>query len=211
MEFAEAISYMGAVALISLSGAMAPGPVTAVTIARGAQSPHAGAWVAVGHAVVELPLIALVYFGVGEAFKLPLVKVLIGAAGGLILLWMGIGMLRDFDRAEQAAAPAGHTRSPFMAGLLLSIANPYFLIWWATAGAVLVGKSLPWGVAGFFMLVPAHWLIDFGWLYFLSAFAFSGGKFFGQKLQQGAFILCGLALLYFGGYFLASAGLGWRS
>ena len=41
---------------------MAPGPVTAVTISKGNESPHAGGLVAVGHGVVEFPLmIALLW------------------------------------------------------------------------------------------------------------------------------------------------------
>ena len=51
--------------LISLSGVMAPGPITAVTIGKGSVSPYAGALVAVGHGIVEFPLMAAVYFGAG--------------------------------------------------------------------------------------------------------------------------------------------------
>jgi len=43
-------------ALISLSGVLAPGPMTAVTVGEGTRSPHAGAWIAVGHGIIEIPL-----------------------------------------------------------------------------------------------------------------------------------------------------------
>ncbi len=46
--------------LISLSGVMAPGPMTTVAVGKGSESPHAGALVAVGHAIVELPLMVAV-------------------------------------------------------------------------------------------------------------------------------------------------------
>jgi len=35
--------------------------------------------------------------------------------------------------------------------------------------------------------------------------SFRGNRFFGKKLQQGVFIVCGLALVYFSGYFMAAA------
>jgi len=193
---------------LSMSGVLMPGPVTAVTIARGADSPHAGAWVSVGHGVVEFPLMALIYFGGGELFKLEPVKVGIGFAGGVVLLWMGAGMLREFDEAdvlEKAEGTKGVSRSPFMAGMFLSAGNPYFLVWWATVGAALVASSLEFGLIGFAVLAISHWLCDLAWYYFLSALSFSGGRFFGRRLQQGAFIVCGLALLYFAGFFLAKS------
>ena len=46
---------------ISLTGVMLPGPMTAATIAKGYSDKHAGAWIAAGHAVVEVPIIAIIY------------------------------------------------------------------------------------------------------------------------------------------------------
>lgn len=47
---------------ISLSGVMAPGVITAATLAAGTRNPHAGALVAVGHGIVCA--IALTGFGI---------------------------------------------------------------------------------------------------------------------------------------------------
>jgi len=148
-------------------------------------------------------LMALIYFGVGELFKISGVKIGILGVGGLVLIWMGVDMLRHFRSVGVSEQPA--VSSPFVAGILLSAGNPYFLIWWATIGAALVGKSLQFGWLGFVLLAVFHWLCDLVWYYFLSALAYRGGKFFGQKLQQGVFLVCGLALLYFAGNFLADA------
>ena len=51
---------------ISLTGVMLPGPMTAATIAKGYGDKNAGAWIAVGHAVIEVPLIAAIYLGLGH-------------------------------------------------------------------------------------------------------------------------------------------------
>jgi threonine/homoserine/homoserine lactone efflux protein len=208
MELASVISFILTVVMISLSGVLMPGPVTAVTLTGGSRSPHAGAWVALGHGVVELPLMALIYFGVGALFKIAAVKTGIGLAGGAVLLWMGAGMLRDYRKVKAPDAEGlGSGRSPFAAGMVLSLANPYFLVWWATAGAALVTQSFQFGLIGFAILAASHWLCDLVWFYILSIMSFHGGKFFGQRLQQAVFIICGLALFYFSGYFLAAAVL----
>jgi len=58
-------------AVISLTGVMLPGPLTAATIAKGYSDKHAGAWIAAGHAVIEIPLIAAIYFGLGHFISSP--------------------------------------------------------------------------------------------------------------------------------------------
>lgn len=192
--------------LISLSGVMSPGPLSAVTVGKGSESPHAGALIALGHGVVELPLIGLVALGMGTLFKLPYVKMAIALIGGGLLLWMGVGMLRDVKGAR-VSANGGH-RFPFVAGVLLSAGNPFFLIWWATVGAGLVGHALEFGPGGLLALTVTHWLCDFGWSYFLSALSFKGGAFFGRRFQQAIFLLCGVFLLFFGGKYVVEGVAG---
>ncbi len=45
--------------LISLSGVMAPGPMTAAAIESGTRRWHAGIFLALGHAIVKIPLIII--------------------------------------------------------------------------------------------------------------------------------------------------------
>jgi threonine/homoserine/homoserine lactone efflux protein len=189
--------FLSEVVLISLSGVMAPGPMTTVIVGKGNKSPHAGALIAVGHGIVEFPLMVAVYFGIGYMLNLPYVKTGIALVGGAFLLWMGIGMLRSVRQA--AISEKDDARSPILAGILLSVGNPYFLIWWATVGVALVLRSVEFGLIGFLVLAVTHWLCDFVWAYFLSALSFKGGQFFGKRFQQVVFALCGVMLLYFSG------------
>ena len=185
---------------ISLSGVMAPGPVTSVVVGKGSESPHAGALVALGHGVVELPLMVAVYYGVGRLLELPHTQAIIALAGGLFLLWMGLGMLRRLRQGVDLEEQTGHT--PFAAGILLSAGNPYFLVWWATVGAALISRSAAFGLGGFLAFGLAHWACDFAWDYGLSALSFQGGKALGARFQRGIFLLCGMALIFFGGRFV---------
>lgn len=183
--------------LISLSGVLAPGPITAVAVSKGSRSPLAGTQVAIGHGLVELPLMAAVYWGVGSTLNSVLIRFAIGAAGGLFLLWMGIGLLRDSRRCEILKGTGKH--SPVLSGVFFSIGNPYFLVWWGTVGAVLIMRSLTFGILGFTAFALGHWICDLGWNTLLSWISFRGGQFFGQKFQQVVFFISGIMLLFFGG------------
>ena len=57
------------VIVISFSGVMMPGPVFAVTLTKSYKSPWAGTQIALGHAVIEVPLILLIYFGFAQFFQ----------------------------------------------------------------------------------------------------------------------------------------------
>jgi len=189
--------------LISLSGVMAPGPITAVTVSKGTKSPHAGAIIALGHGIVEIPLMILILYGFGEILKIAYIKAIIGLLGGLFLLKMGLNLLQGIKQAKINSSNNPH--SPLMAGIILSLANPYFLIWWATIGSILIFRSITFGLFGFVIFMILHWSCDFFWCYFLSALSFKGGQFFGKRLQQVLFAICGVFLLFFSAKFIYDA------
>jgi len=136
---------------ISLSGVMAPGPVTALTIAMGKRKPLAGALIAVGHGIVEFPLMILIVIGIDRVLKLPAAQIIIGFAGGLFLLTMATGMIRDLSSGGlgQDASAGG---SPVIMGIVLSAGNPYFLLWWATVGLRLASEVSGLGALAFVAL-----------------------------------------------------------
>ena len=116
---------------LSLSGVMSPGAVTAATIAHGTHSKHAGALIAVGHGIIEIPLIFLIMLGLGTILKIHFVEIAIGLAGGVFLIWMGSQMLRQIRRPDFAPEKT-YTTGPIATGFILSISNPLFLLWWAS-------------------------------------------------------------------------------
>lgn len=189
--------------VISLSGVMAPGPLTAITIGKGTESPHAGAMIAMGHGMVEFPLMILIFLGLGSLLNLPYVRIGIGLAGGLFLLLMGIDMLRGLKTVNVGSNR--YVRSPLFAGVLLSAGNPFFLLWWATIGAALILRSVNFGILGFAIFALVHWSCDLIWCYTLSTLSFKGGQFFGGRLQQVIFGICGVLLLFFSSKFIINA------
>ena len=189
--------FLSEAVLISLSGVIAPGPVTAVVIGKGNESPWAGTLVALGHGIVEIPLMVAVYLGVGQLLDSTVVAASVGIIGGIFVVWMGIGMLRGLR--QNALNPKVDRRSPLASGILLSIANPYFLVWWGTVGAALILRSFEFGLVGFIAFAIGHWLCDLAWDSFLGMVAYKGGQFFGNRFQHGVFALSGILLLFFGG------------
>jgi len=192
---------------VSLTGVLAPGAMTAATIAHGTRTRWAGLQIALGHGLVELPLIGLLLVGLHLVFQMPSVQIAIGLLGGAFILWMGWGMLRR-PSSEMQNAGTPQNRSAILAGLVLSAANPYFLLWWATLGLNLALDARQLGLAALVLFAVIHWTCDLVWLTILSFGAFYTQKtagLFGRKIQKAILIVCGLALLFFGGKFLFDA------
>jgi threonine/homoserine/homoserine lactone efflux protein len=198
------LAALGTIIVTSLSGVMAPGPMFTVTLAKSLKSPWTGVQVALGHAVIEVPLILLVYFGLAQFFQNSVVQLILSVVGGGMIVWMGF----DLFRARRKLAREGKdTRyNAFTAGIVMSGLNPFFLVWWVTVGSLLLMNFLnavgTWGLP-FFVVV--HWLCDLVWLSIVSFTIFKTHRFWGQGVQEWVFIILSLALLYFGGQFIVKA------
>jgi threonine/homoserine/homoserine lactone efflux protein len=196
------VPFLSSVAVISLSGVMMPGPMFAVAVARSYRSQFAGVQMALGHAIVEVPLMLLIYFGLARFFDREPVQVALYLVGGSILVWMGSAMFRKMGRsvAEGAELPYNSV----IAGVVTSAINPFFFLWWAAVGSMLVMKSLTFGLIGFTLLIIVHLGCDFGWLSFISNIVHRTQSRWKEKFRAGLFIACSFLLIGFGGWFLSS-------
>jgi len=197
-------SFLIQVVLVSLSGVLAPGPVTTATLAAGTHRKHAGAYIALGHALVEFPLMLLIIAGMGKIFQLRSMSIGIGLLGGGFLIHLGVSLLRSLNRPESAANPR-NTRHPFWIGVILTGGNPYFLIWWATVGLKLSSEAVRLGSLAFVVFTLTHWLCDLVWLEILSQASYRGTQVFGARSQKWVLSLCSLALIGIGLSFLYDA------
>ena len=93
---------------ISFSGVMMPGPMFAVTLAKSYRSPWAGTRIALGHAVIEVPLILLIYFGFAHFFENSIVQLVLSILGGSMIVWLGIGMFRTRSTCPTALLPPAY-------------------------------------------------------------------------------------------------------
>jgi threonine/homoserine/homoserine lactone efflux protein len=178
--------------------------MTSLALERGRVSPHAGAILAFGHGIVEMPLVLLLYFSLTLALDRPAAQTAIGAVGGGFLLLMAVMMFRDLGRPEGAAPPA-RTGNTLLLGMLMSAVNPYFLVWWVTVGAALVATARAFGVWGFVLFALLHWLCDCGWLWFLSFAVHRGAALYGPRFRRGVLLVSGVCLAAFGLVFMVYA------
>ena len=201
----DLLIFLSQVVVISCTGAMQPGPVTATAISIGTRNRNAGALLAIGHGIIEFPLMVVIILGMARFFKLPKVQIVIGLAGGAFLILMGIQSLLSL-KAKADAQPKALKSKPILAGIILSAGNPYFLIWWATVGLALATQATKWGIWAFALFALAHWSVDLIWLQILSWTSFKGSSLLGPRIQQIVLVICALALFGFGVFFVYNAG-----
>jgi len=204
-------------AVISLTGVMLPGPMTAATIAKGYSNKHAGVWIAMGHAIVEIPLIAAIYLGFGHLINLPYVVKVIHIAGGLTLIYLGFRMFRTAGNMPTSQV-SGLPSSSLVTGIVLTGANPGFYMWWVfvgtnlivgnvSVGNITIGGAATFGLSGVVSFALAHWCCDLAWSEFLSVSTFKSRRWWTQKVQKIVFSVCALILVGFGVWFCLSAFL----
>jgi len=196
------VAFLTSVVVISLSGVMMPGPMFAVTVARSYKSPMAGAKIALGHAIVEVPLMLAIYFGLGRFFDSAPVQIALYLVGGSLLIWMGSSMFRK--RNQPIEEGGGLKYNSIVTGAITSAANPFFFLWWAAVGSMLVMQSLAFGVQGFVLLIIIHSLCDFGWLILISNVVYRTQSRWRDKFRVGLLIACSFLLIGFGGWFITS-------
>ncbi|MHA1771742.1 MAG: LysE family transporter [Candidatus Thorarchaeota archaeon] len=129
--------------LLSLTGALAPGPLSAAVIQNAAKRGRLfGILPMVGHAIVEIGIIAVIIISVHALVLTPFMISLIMGAGGLVVIFFGLLALRDYrysveqlettkEAQDNSVATAA---SATVQGALVSILSPYFLLWWFTIG-----------------------------------------------------------------------------
>jgi len=194
--------FLLSVAGISLTGVMLPGPMTAATVAKGYRNKNAGASIALGHGVIELPLIAAMYLGVGHFLGLPAVVDGMYVAGGVALFYLGFRMFRTAGDAPDEVG--GLPASSVVTGIVVTGTNPAFYVWWITVGAALIAGAARFGTIGIVLLAVVHWPCDLIWSEFLSMGTFRSRKWWTGKVQRIVFSVCALILLGFGGWFVFS-------
>ena len=196
------VLFLFKVFIISFSGAIQPGPVTAATIALSSRYKYAGGFLALGHAIIEFPLMILIVLGMDIFLKSVSTQIVIGLAGGVFLLIIGIRMWSSLNAVNYQTTTQYTITRPLLAGLVLSAGNPYFLLWWATVGLALATEARTLGIWAFVLFTIAHWLCDFIWLQALSWANYKGSILLSPQNQHRLLKICSIALFGFGLFFV---------
>ena len=89
-------------------------------------------------------------------------------------------------------------------GAVLSVVNPFWLIWWATVGTNWVLWSLAAGATGVVVFYLGHILSDLGWYSTVSLVVARGRQLISLRVYRGLLLACGVALIGLGVYFAVS-------
>lgn len=190
--------------VVGLSGALTPGPTLAVAVV---ETSRRGFWggplVICGHILYEFPVFLALVLGLGAMLQRRLVFGITGAAGGVFLIVMATAMLRRAGKVGlEAPIHANKHGKPILAGLLTSVANPYFALWWATIGLSYIALSQPYGMAGVSAFYSGHLAADTASFFSIGAVVSVGGKrWMNDRVYVWILRVCGLFLLALGLYF----------
>jgi len=199
--------------LIGFSGAMMPGPMLGVTIEASLKKGWtAGPLTVLGHGILEFILIIIMMLGLKDFFANPTVAGFIGLFGGAFLLWMGYGMIKSginksVSLENRQAAKSTGMKNLVLAGALVSLANPYFILWWASAGMELTRQAYTVGLIGVAVFFVGHILSDLVWYSAVSTAFSKGKKLISDAVYHKVVLVLGIFIVGFSVYFIGS---GWK-
>lgn len=198
----------GTAFVTALSGALMPGPVLFVTVRHSASGGRAaGPLVVLGHALVEVPLMAAVILGLQPILRRETFVAGVGLAGGVVLLMMSASMLRSLPglhlpgRQEVEDGNGPGARSVVAAGALTSVSNPYFFVWWATVGLKFLGEAARFALLGYAVFYVGHVLADLGWYSAVSESVHRGRRVLSDRAYRWLVGALALALAGFAVWF----------
>jgi threonine/homoserine/homoserine lactone efflux protein len=191
--------------IMGLTGAMAPGPLLTITIGESAKRGGiVGPLVVLGHGILELALLILIVFGVGSFLNNPKVLSVIAFFGGFVLVYMGYSIMRSLKTYSLSESTVGAKQGlhPVITGIVVSLSNPYWFIWWITIGMGYVMFACDLGMVGILAFFIGHILSDLVWYSFVSYSVQFGGRYLNLKIIKSILFVCSIFLIVFGIFFI---------
>jgi len=167
-----------------------------------------GVSVFAGHSLVEIILFSLIIMGLSSVILkdiLPHVAII----GGLVMVLFGAFIISKAKKEFVIKVPDSISRfdvpnAPIYAGILTSALNPTFLLWWLTAGSLLLLHQYTIGIFAIIAFVIGHWLADLGFLVFVSTSSSKGKNFMSTRTHKRLLYTCGSFLMFIGLFFLVN-------
>lgn len=197
--------------LIGYSGALMPGSLLTYTLEKSIKTgAKAGFLISIGHALLELVLVFLIFLGVGKYLGTSTAQLVIGIVGGGVLVFFGVSMVKDIylgrvniDFKKQSDGKYGNI---VVGGAVISASNPYFIIWWAAVGLGLMMNAYnSFGLIGVILFYFGHILADFSWYIFISTLVSKTRNFINLKIYKIIIVFLGICLIGFGVNFLVAS------
>jgi threonine/homoserine/homoserine lactone efflux protein len=196
---------------VSVSGVFSPGPLLFANLAL---SKYGGFWsgikIAIGHTIIELPVIILLSlpFVVLSPVNLTFntTKIITFIAGAFLIVFGILYVVRTIRTrgSPNSAINTSRIENPYLAGIMFTSLNPFFIVWWTTVGVKLISDSIsllghPAGIAFLFFV---HIWMDYAWLGLSSYLASRGFNIIRSEYHKYITILLTVPLFYYGIYFI---------
>lgn len=195
--------------LLGLSLAAPVGPVNVEIIRRGLKSGFRQALLTgAGAMSADATYLTLIFFGLISFLDIPAIKIILGIAGGVILLYLGLTGIKEFFQKSPAAAkePRRLFKNSYAAGYTLAFFSPMTIVWWTGVfGATLAAQTNTVNNVNAFLSCLSILLGCFFWVLFISTALHWGKKIVNDKFMRFFSLIAGAFLIVFGIYFLQRA------
>ncbi|MCC6020698.1 MAG: LysE family translocator [Thermoproteaceae archaeon] len=196
------LDLLALVLVITPSGALSPGPLTAAAVALGSSRGwRAGLAVATGHAAFELPYVMALSYALA-ALDVGRLRIPLSLAASAAIFLFACLLVRDAVRVLRGAGviPGGQPGAlgPFLAGLALTALNPYFLLWWASVALPLVARLGACPPHVFAAVYAAHVWVDYLWLSLMALLGSSARRALSARGYAAFLAAMAAVLAYFG-------------
>ncbi|MFA5857944.1 MAG: LysE family transporter [Elusimicrobiota bacterium] len=191
--------------MIAFSGALVPGPLmTAVINDSTKHGSKTGPLFVLGHALLEIVMITIIILGFSKFINTPFVITTISITGSVFLFILGAMMLYSIpgltlDFLKDKTPSSG--KNLILNGILMSLSNPYWTIWWFSIGIGLVISAQHAGIFGLLAFFIGHELADLAVYWFISFTISKSRNFLSLTLYKTLIGGCAAALIIFALYF----------
>jgi len=186
------------------SGAIAPGPLFFANLSHGARiGAKSGFVFSIAHTLVEFTLVMLLAFGFFTVIDNIHLKTLIGVVGGVSLIVYSGLQIRSSIMSKNSAMEFTNKhvtfRNLFLIGLAFTGLNPFFVVWWFTAGAQLILIALEFmSFTGVILMYVCHVWMDYVWLITTAHLVKLGMDVSGFKWYRLIMLVFNVVLIFFG-------------
>lgn len=206
------------VILVSTSGVFSPGPLFFVNLFYGSKyGSIMGLKIAVGHTLVEFPLLVLLFYAISKFSVVSLsdsdILKIIGIVGGVFMIFFSFIQVYPVIKNKSLETNNQNSRyaikNAILVGMIFTGLNPFFLVWWSTIGLKLVSDSVNnFGyLSGIILLFFSHIWMDYFWLWITSFMSSKGRSIIKQKFYRIVLLSFSTIIGIFGVNLLVSAFL----
>ncbi|MBM5570081.1 MULTISPECIES: LysE family translocator [Deefgea] len=169
---------------------------------------RAGFLLGFGSCFGDLIYAVLALLGMRYLLQFPSVQWITWLGGGSLLVWLAWKMAReawqDAQRAESTHPPLPAKHHLFGRGLILAMASPTSILWFAAVGGSLIAQATDGS-----WLSTSEFLIGFfagglAWTLSIVCASHQGGKTMGNRFKQACHVVSALLYLYFAGLVLSN-------